>query len=149
MSPSVGSAAVRQVLSGGATIDGEYLPEGMGVGTGIYSIQHTAKLGDPFVWRPERWLENDTEVLKSTFNAFSAGLAACVGQGLARAETTLTIAYVIVQFDFRLAEEGPERSLGEGGWAGAEYGRHRKEEYQLYDHITSSKKGPMVQFRLR
>ena len=149
MSPSIGTALVRTVLPGGTTIDGEHVPAGMSVGTGVYSIQHSAELGDPFVWRPERWLESDTHVLRSSFNAFSAGLTACVGQSLARAELSLTIAYMLAGFDFRLAEAGPKCDLGAGGWAGAEYGRHRKEEFQLYDHITSAKRGPMVQFRRR
>lgn len=150
MSPSIGSAPARLVLRGGTTIAGEDIPAGTAVGTGIYSVQHADELGDPFVWRPERWLEADTQFLKSIFNAFSAGLTACVGQGLARAELSLTTAYVLTCFDFRVAEEGcPERDLGAGGWSGAEYGRHRSGEFQLYDHITSAKKGPMVQFRRR
>ncbi|KPI40732.1 Isotrichodermin C-15 hydroxylase [Cyphellophora attinorum] len=42
MTPPVGSILPREILPGGAVVDGIFLPEGTSVGTGVYAIQHHA-----------------------------------------------------------------------------------------------------------
>lgn len=155
MSPAVGSSLWREVSAGGATIDGHFIPAGYDVGTGIYSIHHSPAYYDkPFEYRPERWLAGEGGVTKesvdlahSAFNPFSTGPRGCLGKGLALTEVMLAMATFLWVFDFKLAD-GELGRVGEGK-AGNETGRHRDHEYQLYDHVTSTKKGPFVQFALR
>lgn len=84
---------------------------------------------------------------QGAFNPFSIGPRGCIGKGLALAELTLGIATMLWRYDFALGE-GKGMALG-AGRKGLGPGRERENEYQLYDHITASKEGPMVCFRQR
>ena len=152
ISPPVGSALYREVEAGGATIDGMYIPAGIDIGTAIYSIHHNPDYyPDPFEFKPERWLLNpeagvtqdDVALAQSAFNPFSLGPRGCIGRGLAMLEMQLLIATIIYEFDFKSAGQ-----LGEGK-AGDVLGREKPWEFQLYDHVTAAKHGPLVQFRRR
>lgn len=155
MAPPIASALFREVEPGGALVDGKFLPTGCDIGTCIYSIHHNpAYYPNPFVFSPERWLMHEdgsnketVALAQSAFTPFSIGPRSCIGKSLALMELTSVLAHVLYQFDFRTAE-GKEGTLGEGR-LGAERGRHRVEEFQLYDHLTAAKKGPLVQFRAR
>lgn len=155
MSPAVGNSLFREVLEDGAVIDGHFIPAGCDVGVGIYSIHHSEDyFRDPFVYRPERWLLSETGITpeevergNSVLNPFSLGLRGCLGKALATAELQLSVASIVHMYDFRLPVDKHGR-VGEGHPSG-EYGRHRSHEYQLYDHITSQKQGPFLQFRVR
>lgn len=163
MSPPAGSALWREVGPGGATFDGHFIPAGCDVGTGIYAIHHNENYyPEAFNFRPERWIlagaEGDIETVgtadrdslakaQGAFNPFSIGPRGCIGKGLALAELTLGIATMLWRYDFVLSE-GKGVALG-AGRKGLGPGRERETEYQLYDHITASKEGPMVCFRER
>jgi cytochrome P450 len=57
LSPSVGGLLPREVLKGGMTVDGHYLPEGTVIGTPTYAIHHNAAYYPrPFDFVPERWI---------------------------------------------------------------------------------------------
>ncbi|KAF9873690.1 hypothetical protein CkaCkLH20_08800 [Colletotrichum karsti] len=57
MSPPVGGALWREIRPGGMTIGSLVLPEGIDVGTGIYSLHHHEDYFEsPFNYKPERWL---------------------------------------------------------------------------------------------
>ncbi len=152
MAPPIASTLFREVESGGALVDNHFLPAGYDIGTCIYSIHHNPNyFHDPFVFSPERWLvhedgSNTDSVARaqSAFTPFSIGPRACIGKSFALMELKSVLAQVLYQFDFRIAE-GKEGMLGEG-WPGAEWGRHRVKEFQLYDHLTATKKGPVIQF---
>ncbi|KAK7514329.1 cytochrome P450 [Phyllosticta citriasiana] len=154
LSPAVGTAPWRTVLDGGIAVDNEYIPGGCEVGVSTYSIQHNERHinGDPFEFRPERWIakeaqggRKEVDSVHSVHTPFSIGPRGCIGKGLAMNELMLTFAAVLVEFDFKLADG--ER-LGEGT-PGAEWGRHRVGEYQLYDHVVNAKDGPLLSFRRR
>lgn len=158
LSPSVGGLLPREVLPGGMTIDGEQIPEGTVVGTPHYTIHHNpAYYPNPFAYVPERWIagaeekggsnEEKVHLAQSAFCPFSIGPRGCIGKGLAYVEMSITLARVLFMYDLRRAQgvEDP----GEGGKEGAEYGRHRREEFQLVDTFTSLKNGCMVEFRRR
>ncbi|KAE8440420.1 hypothetical protein EG329_008008 [Mollisiaceae sp. DMI_Dod_QoI] len=60
MNPVNGGALWREVLHGGAIIDGHSVLAGVDVGVGIYSIHHQLDYyPDPYVFRPERWLTSE------------------------------------------------------------------------------------------
>jgi cytochrome P450 len=171
LSPPAGSSLWREVCADGVIIDGFALPAGTEVGTCIHAIHHNpAYYPAPFEYRPERWLSptvknevqeavtegeapkanvdsDDVLKAKSAFNPFSIGPRGCIGKGLANVELMLLMATIICRFDFRTAE-GEDRRVGEGG-AGCGVGRERVQEFQLFDHVTAAKDGPMVEFRER
>lgn len=157
MSPSVGGIAPREVLPGGATIDGAPVPAGVVVGTPHYTIHHNpAYYPQPFTYRPERWVaasektssavsEADVALAQSAFCPFSVGPRGCIGKGLAYVELTTTLARVLFLYDMRTSA-GPDPAEGRPD---LEWGRQRVGEYQLIDQFTSLKDGPMIEFRQR
>lgn len=158
MAPAIAASPFREVETGGVMVDGQALPAGCDVGTGIYAIQHNEKYyADPFLFRPERWIigskakgfssKEEFDVAQSAFMAFGKGARVCIGRPLAFQESMTFMAMLLYLFDFRVAE-GDVGKLGEGV-LGAEFGRHRPLEYQLYDHVTAVHEGPMLQFRKR
>ncbi|KAL2850217.1 cytochrome P450 [Aspergillus pseudoustus] len=159
MAPAVASAPWREATRpSGALIDGCYIPPGYDVGLGIYSIHHSERyFADPFVFRPERWIVDESDSTSSkasidraraAFTPFSVGPRSCIGKALATAEIMYIMARVLSEFDFRKAK-GPLGSLGEGDPVAGEFGRHRREEFQMIDHVICAKEGPVLQFRRR
>ncbi|KAL8377118.1 hypothetical protein RB595_007998 [Gaeumannomyces hyphopodioides] len=165
LSPSVGGLLPREVLAGGAVVDGERLPAGTVVGTPHYAVHHNADYyPEPFSYVPERWIagsplataagqggrvvaEADVAAAQSAFCPFSIGPRGCIGKGLAYVEMTTTLARVLFTYDMRRPAGVLDPS--EGGRPDAEYGRHRRGEFQLFDTFTSLKEGPLVEFRER
>ena len=149
LSPSVGGILPRQVLPGGMEIDGHGIPSGTVVGVPHYAIHHNAAYyPEPFAYNPSRWLagSNTLALAQSAYCPFSIGPRGCIGKGMAYVEMTTALARAVYLFDMRLA---PRSTLGEGSQEGAEWGRHRKGEFQLKDTFTSMKDGPLVEFRAR
>lgn len=155
MSPSAASSLWREVTDTGAEVDGEYIPPGVDVGTCIYSIHHNpAYYPHPFTFCPERWIakeaqlfQSDIELARSAFNPFSIGPRSCIGKGLAYVELSLVLSHVLWAFDLRLAP-GELGHVGEGK-VDSPFGRHRVNEFQLFDHLTSAKHGPFLKFKPR
>lgn len=144
----------REVLAGGATIDGHLFPAGVEVGTPHYALHHNeAYYSDPFDFKPSRWLvgsekgitEGSVQLAQSALCAFSIGPRGCLGKGMAYLETSIVLARIIFLYDMRIA---PGTSLGEGRPDGPD-GRRRREEYQLIDTFVSKAHDPMVVFKLR
>ncbi|KAI0475694.1 isotrichodermin C-15 hydroxylase [Xylariaceae sp. FL0804] len=170
MSPSVGGVLPREVLPGGLTVHHDHqeggggggggdplpphrLPAGTVVGVPHYAIHHNpAYYPEPFAYKPERWLasesKSDVARAQAAFCPFSVGPRGCIGKGLAYAEMTTALARVLLLYDLR-SSAASATDPGQGGRAGAEWGRHRAGEYQLVDQFTSRKDGPMVEFRRR
>ncbi|KAB2100110.1 hypothetical protein AG0111_0g11743 [Alternaria gaisen] len=155
LSPPVGGAPWRRVVSDGLLVDGQSIPAGCDVGTSVYALHHnSAYFKAPFVFRPSRWLTDsgaqgresrDIRLAQSAFAPFSIGPRSCLGKGMAYAELTLVLATLLSKYDMRAAE-GPMRGIG-GGRVGAPWGRHRENEFRLTDHVTSAKTGPYVEFK--
>lgn len=152
MSPPVGIALWREVVVDNVVLDGQAITAGCDVGVPLYSIHHDPKYyKNPFEYRPERWLVDDgtgsVERARSAFNPFSLGMRSCLGKSLATTEMALTAATVLFTGDFRFAE-GEQGLIGRGR-KDRPLGRHRHNEYQLFDHITGQKNGPFLQFSPR
>jgi cytochrome P450 len=158
LSPPVAGAPPREVLAGGATIDGHSIPAGTVVGVPHYTIHHNADYyPKPFSYVPERWIAearssldgavttaDDVARAQSAFCPFSIGPRGCIGKGLAYIEMSTTIARTLFLYDMRKAIG--VRDPGEGH-PSLEWGRHRESEYQLVDTFTSARDGPMIEFR--
>ncbi|PYH45371.1 cytochrome P450 [Aspergillus saccharolyticus JOP 1030-1] len=150
LAPAVPGAPPREVMEGGAVVDGVFLPEGTDCGTPTFSIHRQAEYyRQPGAYLPERWIEGATcqtgleswktskdevEVARRAFCPFSIGPRGCIGKSMAFMEMRLTIARLIFLFDFELADHRGEDAEG---------------HLALVDHFTSAKVGPNVFVRLR
>jgi len=156
MAPPVPAELPREVLPGGLIIDGDYIPQGVTVGTSGWSLMHYDEaFGDPWVYRPERWIVDeatgvtpeDFTLAQSAFYPFSIGVGNCVGQKLAMTEMLLAIAKTFYRLDVK-APVPPDDLLGAGseklGW-----GRRSKKFFVIDDAYIGAKDGPMVQFKRR
>ncbi|KAK1991624.1 cytochrome P450 [Colletotrichum falcatum] len=173
LSPSVGGLLPREVLAGGATVDGVRVPAGTVVGTPHYAIHHNEDyFPDAYAYAPGRWIvgetspaaaaaaaggkgastttttttEEDVARAQSAFCPFSVGARGCIGKGLAYAEMSTAIARTLFLYDLRRAVGIVDPAEGRPGMP---EGRRRASEMQLYDTFTSMKDGPMVEFRTR
>lgn len=148
LAPAVPGAIPRQVMEGGAMVDGVFLPAGTDCGTPVYSIHRQEQYyrsAEKFV--PERWIEGATcsvsgtewtttkeeiEVARRAFCPFSIGPRGCIGKSMAFMEMRLTLARLVFLFDMSLADRVGEDANG---------------HLALVDHFTSAKNGPNVEFQ--
>ena len=143
--PPAATAPWREVVNP-VTLDcTHHIPAGVDVGTCTYALHHRSDaFPEPFKFKPDRWLpENRTPEALASFAPFSIGPRSCVGKGLARAELALASAMVLQRFDFEVARGFEHVGCGneKKGW------RARKDEFQVWDHITCAKDGPVLRFR--
>ncbi|KAL8785766.1 MAG: hypothetical protein Q9195_008509 [Heterodermia aff. obscurata] len=153
MSPPTGGALWREVESEALVVDGHVFPKGYEVGTSIYAVHHNEEyFPDSYSFMPERWMEGnsfqDLETAASAWMPFSLGTRVCLGQGLAMMELSGILALLIWHLDFRLPKDNSLAKVGEGAEQATD-GRHRVEEFQMKDHITSQINGPYLEFRRR
>jgi len=151
LSPSVLSDLPRQVLKGGATINGHYYPEGTIVGASSYADGHNGEFwGDAEVFRPERWIpsdeitQEDVNNLHTNLHPFAQGPGSCPGRNIAIMELCITLARTLYRFDVRQAP-------GEAGNVGMTIpgGICDKNVFQVQDAYVAVRNGPMVQLRKR
>lgn len=155
LSPPGGSAPWREVDRGGATIDGEFFPEGCEVGVAVYTMHHNTQYwDDAFSYTPERWLRSSaeedqegkrkgggSEKKKKPYVPFSMGPRSCVGKPLAIAQMMLTLAVLLWEFDWRRGDQ-------DESWETKDTAPPTT-EYELKEHITSHREGPILRFRPR
>ncbi|KAE8388030.1 cytochrome P450 [Aspergillus alliaceus] len=150
LAPAVPGAIPREVMEGGAVVDGAFLPAGTDCGTPTYSIHRQPQYyRRPEAYIPERWIEGatcvtteekwqsskeDVEAARRAFCPFSIGPRGCIGKGMAFMEMRLTIARLMFLFDMELADRKGEDEHG---------------HLALVDHFTSAKQGPNVIVRRR
>ncbi|KAL1846859.1 hypothetical protein Daus18300_014117 [Diaporthe australafricana] len=100
----------RIVPPGGATVNGEFLPEGVSVSIPIYAASNSpANWNRPGEFIPERWLGENPEFdgdKRDASQPFQIGPRGCIGRNLAYAEIKLIIARLVWQFDIQNATEG-------------------------------------------
>jgi cytochrome P450 len=149
LAPAVPGAPPREVMEGGAVVDGVFLPAGTDCGTPIYSIHRQEQYyRSPEEYIPERWIEGATcqsssssaswttskeeiETARRAFCPFSIGPRGCIGKSMAFMEMRLTLARLFFLFDMSLADRQGEDAAG---------------HLALVDHFTSAKDGPNVEF---
>lgn len=156
ITPAGPSELPRLVLPGGITIDGNHIPEATIVGVAHWTFyRNETHFPDPNVFRPERWIVDETEEngataeqvaqARSSCLPFAAGTTSCVGKNFALLELYMTVAYTLWQFDLRLL---PGDTTGAGdkshGW-----GKRNPNVFHVRDSYISVREGPMVQFKRR
>lgn len=144
----------RIVLTGGISIDGDYVPEGVTVGVSHWSFYRNEKyFPDPDVYRPERWIVDgksgvtaeDVSQSRSSCLPFTAGTTSCAGKNFALLELYMTIARTLWLYDVRLL---PGDTTGTGNMAN-EYATREIVVFHVFDSYISIRNGPMVQFKRR
>lgn len=129
LSPPVPSILPRELLPGGITIDGDWIPAGTFVGVSAYAIhRNPAYFPEPDLFYPERWIvDNDlpntsskadiprrreaVSIARQAFFAFSQGSRACIGRQLAYYELHITLALLLCKFDIRLTRDSRSGTL--------------------------------------
>ncbi|CAO3662610.1 unnamed protein product [Umbelopsis ramanniana] len=103
--PSVPGGLPRVTPKGGEVIGGQFIPGGTIVEVPPWSIQHDASVfEEPFEFKPERWLVDDTDELSRHHLLFSYGPRMCAGKNLAMMEMTLTMAHMFRRYEVTLAD---------------------------------------------
>ncbi|KAK0750225.1 cytochrome P450 [Schizothecium vesticola] len=107
MYPPVPMGLPRVTPKGGATICGNYVPEGTIVSVHHWAMYHSQHFKDPFQFHPERWLGDPAFASdnKDAFQPFHVGSRNCLGRNLAYIEMRIILARVLWNFDMRIAEE--------------------------------------------
>ena len=147
LAPAVPGAIPREVMDGGAVVDGVFLPAGTDCGTPVYSIHRQEQYyrsAETFI--PERWIENatcsasgmswtttkaDIDTARRAYCPFSIGPRGCIGKSMAFMEMRLSLARLVYLFDMTLADRRGEDANG---------------HLALVDHFTSAKDGPNIAF---
>lgn len=148
LAPAVPGAPPREVMDGGAVVDGVFLPAGTDCGTPVYSIHRQEQYyREPEKFVPERWIEGatcevsgpswtttkeDIDTARRAFCPFSIGPRGCIGKSMAFMEMRLTLARILFLFDMTLADRQGEDAGG---------------HLALVDHFTSAKDGPNIEFQ--
>ena len=135
----------HNVLSGGIYIDGDFIPAGVQVGTSPWSLHQNEDIyGDPYVFRPERWIvdESNTGVTadevpraRTCWQPFGQGFSKCIGMGLVMMELKIILARTLFQMDVAVPSDDGSR-LDEGS-SEAGWGRRNRKVYQFTDAFLS------------
>ncbi|PVH93502.1 cytochrome P450 [Periconia macrospinosa] len=129
-------------------VDGHVIPKGTLVGVNTYSIHHNPDYyPDPFTFKPERWFSDKQGDMYTAFIPFSTGSRSCAGKAMAYMEASIALSRILMKYEFESAD-GTKRNVGGGSGRSGER-RGRREEYQIYDHFSSSHFGPNLRLRLR
>ncbi|KAF4233376.1 hypothetical protein CNMCM6457_004534 [Aspergillus fumigatiaffinis] len=105
LQPPVNDVGAR--ISTGVVVDGVYVPKGAKVFVDKYSIHRSVNyFQTPDRYEPERWISpstsgSDSDVL-GAFSAFSVGTHACPGKTMGLRVLRLTIAKLLLKYDFQL-----------------------------------------------
>ncbi|KAH7111699.1 cytochrome P450 [Dactylonectria estremocensis] len=110
MHPASGLPLERVVPEGGATIAGQYFPRGTIVGINSWVEHRDARYfgPDPDTFRPERWLDEDTDklsIMNRHWMPFGLGPRTCIGRHISMLEMSKLIPLILRDFDFAL--DGP------------------------------------------
>jgi cytochrome P450 len=152
IAPAGPSEPAREVLPGGATINGDYFPAGVVVGCAHWAMGHNEHVfGDPSRFRPERYIPSEVtgvtveEVnnIKSYYQPFLIGPTNCVGKTIAMTEMALVVARTLFRVDLRAV---PGENLG-GGHASLGWGRRDENQYHITDAYITVHEGPILQFK--
>ncbi|KAI0206110.1 cytochrome p450 benzoate 4-monooxygenase [Astrocystis sublimbata] len=104
---STSSIGLPRLVTGasGVAVAGSHFPPGTVLSVPSYTLHRDAAIwgGDVAQFRPERWLRA-TAAQKASFNPFSYGPRACVGQNVARMELALIVGTAFRRYEFRLLQ---------------------------------------------
>ncbi|KAL5041775.1 hypothetical protein BDW71DRAFT_217421 [Aspergillus fruticulosus] len=119
-------------LSPGMYVGDDWVPPGTEVYTSAWSVTHSEKyFSEPMAFKPERWLDSETEDVREASQPFSLGTRGCLGQNFAYMEMNLILAKMLWKYDLELVNPKLD-------WEG-----------QSHMHVMWWKPSLMVRFRER
>lgn len=76
---------------------------------------------DPNVFRPERWLDEESKHLQSGYIPFSTGARGCIGRNITYIEQHVLMASLVKRYDFELEDDKFELERDDGfvSWTGS------------------------------
>ncbi|KAL9016827.1 MAG: hypothetical protein Q9185_005824 [Variospora sp. 1 TL-2023] len=93
----------RVVPPGGDTVNGDWLPGGTVVSVNpLAASLSPSNFTDPYAFKPERWLGENTRDNLDAMQAFSMGPRGCLGRNLAWMELRTILAKMHFKYDFKL-----------------------------------------------
>ncbi|KAI2633635.1 benzoate 4-monooxygenase cytochrome P450 [Hypomontagnella submonticulosa] len=103
--PPVSIGMPRVVPEGGDTVDGYFLPGGVTVGTNHLAASISPQnFQDPLSFKPERWLDPNTEDILESSQPWLLGTRGCIGRNLAWLELRTAIAKLVWTYDLQLVD---------------------------------------------
>jgi len=155
MLPPAAGVHWRESLQDGVLINDEEIPAGTEVGLSLYGLFRSREVfRDESRYWPERWIkgvlpENELTRAHQAFKPFQTGPRACAGKHVVYMVTSVSLANLLNEYDFKLANV-PRSELGGRHIARAQDDGREGAELQFEDHfITTWKEGPHLQFRRR
>jgi cytochrome P450 len=115
--PPISLSLERVVPSGGLQLpNGMYIPPGTVVGINPWVLHRDERIfgADASSWRPERWLDQDIEVVKTmerNLLSFGAGKRSCLGKNIAMLELHKIVSALLLRYDFQMVNPGMEWKL--------------------------------------
>ncbi|RYO91163.1 hypothetical protein DL766_000129 [Monosporascus sp. MC13-8B] len=93
--------------SPGIEVDGHFVPEGTEFHVSPRAMTHdTRYCHEPYVFKPEPWIDPDCKDVKAASQPFSMGPRACIGKNFAYAQMSLELAKLIYAYDMELVDDG-------------------------------------------
>lgn len=132
------------------------LPRGADVGMSLFAIFRDGRVyRDPVRFWPERWLpgvlpKEEYSRARQAFTPFLIGPRNCAGGHVGLRIAQVAFAWVMANYDFRLAQEQPDWTAGGSLWSNSEPGEPGADtELRFENHysITGWESGPFVQFK--
>ncbi|KDE09272.1 hypothetical protein MVLG_00590 [Microbotryum lychnidis-dioicae p1A1 Lamole] len=114
---STSGMGLPRLMTQETEVCGEVFKAGTILSVPSYTIHHLNEVwGDPWEYRPERWLEQGGKDLETKcLNIFSFGPRSCVGRNVAMMELLIFVATFVYRYDFKLAEgENQQLEVAEG-----------------------------------
>ena len=152
MCPPVPTDLPRVTLKGGATIDREFVPENICVGTSICALHYNERYHpDPWTFKPERWIvrdhvtKEDVARENSAFYPFSFGPGNCVGMKLAIMELSIAVARLLYKMDVAAVDSAErDTSMLKGTELENKHGL-----FPLKNLYVAQRDGPLARFKRR
>lgn len=110
----VSGELARAVPKGGATVDGQWFPEGIAIDQSPYVLhQNSEAFPEPKEFKPERWLNPaERQRLDKYIACFGGGSRICLGINLAYMEIYYLCAIQVRKFELRNTEKFEREGLG-------------------------------------
>lgn len=143
----------RECERTGVRIGEQYVPMGCDIGMSLFTLFRNEKFfRKPTEFWPERWLEGtlpeaEYSTAKHVFTPFSVGPRACAGSHVAVVIASISIAHIVVNYDFRLADEMQNQPGATE--KGTSIPSARELKFESHFTLPSWEEGPFLQFRER
>lgn len=109
---SVAAMGIPHMALADAHLGGYRIPKGSFILLSMYDLHHGSHWKDPFVFRPERFLTKDGNLIQDEWlMPFGIGRRRCIGEGLARAELFLLLTHLLQTFHLKLPDSEPLPSI--------------------------------------